>query len=312
MAMKKYRGIIAVIAAAVCLVATIHAEDGSAALMLRLKPGLVFRQKEITEITFGGIPGSTPLFASKVGAAVSYCIRGVDAKGTATVEVTYLASLYRMPAFLGLAGEFDSTDPLAAAPQFIGSSAAMIGAGFSFRIKPNGEVIKVEGTEALIETILDRLGLQDVRMRAAMQSQLKRSLGANALKKAMRSWAIYPRKEVAVGDSWKVRRTLYANDMYFFSRDVFTLAARADDKVVLESRGSVRTQAADAGASGYFFNVSGEGVGTVVLDAATGWRVSSRYEMALKGRLQAQGRASLPEGLSAPLDMQVTVMLEPF
>lgn len=262
-------------------------------LRLRLEAGKSYGVKMIADQTITQtLTGQTQTMTQSVGMAYTYDVQSVESDGTMRIKVTYDWVLYKQDGPMG-SFSYDSANPPAAVPEAALGYAALVGRGFTCRIKPNGEIADVQGVDELLAEMLDALGVAPGSQRDEMEASLRSQFGSEALKESFEKAALfYPDKPVAIGDSWS--KTISVETGMPMALDTtWTLKARKNGVATVETRSDIQTnpeaEPLEIAGISIAYELSGEQSGTMEMDEKTGWLVSARMKQDLAGQISAMG-----------------------
>ncbi len=262
-------------------------------LRLRLEAGKSYGAKMIADqILTQTLAGQTQTMTQTVGMAYTYDVQSVEPDGTMLVKATYDWVLYKQDGPLGKVS-YDSANPPASVPQAALGYAALVGQGFTMRLKPTGEIVDVQGVDEMIAQMLDALGVPAGSARDELEASLRSQFGGEALKESFeKAGLFYPDKPVAVGDSWSKPIALESGVPMVLDT-TWTLKARKNGVATVEARSNVQrnpgAKPLEMAGMTISYEMSGEQTGTMELDEKTGWPVSATMKQNLTGQISAMG-----------------------
>ena len=175
-----------------------QAED----LKLRLKKGDVFKMENTTDqLIEQDIMGQTQEQHQVMKYTLSYEVADVVNK-VYIMKITYLAVSAMMDTPMGKM-EYDSEnhDGGDISPMLKGF-AALPGKHFEIKVNQMGKTIEVNGTDEMLDQLVQEFDLPDESTREQLRESLKRQFGDKALKSNMESaMAFYPGRPVNTGDT---------------------------------------------------------------------------------------------------------------
>ncbi len=131
-----------------------------------------------------------------------------EANGNVIADITYTRFFISMNAN-GQEFTFDSdVDKTSQIPTFNGLGA-MVGKSIQVKYSTLGEIVEVNGTDAMFESILSELSAGNEGMKEQMKAMLAESFTGDAMKQMIDAGAIiFPEKAINVNDSWSSNKTM--------------------------------------------------------------------------------------------------------
>lgn len=247
-------------------------------LRLRLKAGESYAMRNINEsvMTFEG--GGQKIEGTNVsGHDMRYDVLSVDEAGNITAKATYTGVRMMMDTPTGKI-EYDSSIKGAKIPEMAMGRALLVGQSYQVTLSPQGRVLKVENSEAMVKSILD--DLDEIKMpepmRAMMKGQMKASYSGENLKKAAESdFQLYADTPVAIGETWSRTTTDEAFGAKSKRQDTWTLKERRDGIAVIDvaskSEPGGNASPVQMGATSITTQLTDTSTGAIEVDEATGW-----------------------------------------
>ncbi len=262
-------------------------------LRLRLEAGQSYGAKMVADQTITQtLGGQTQTMTQTIGMAYTYDVQSVDADGTMQIKVTYDWILYKQDGPMGTVS-YDSANPPATVPEAALGYAALVGRGFSMRLKPNGEIAEVQGVDEMLDQMLDALGVPPGSARDELAASMQSQFGDEAMKESFEKAALfYPDKPVGIGDSWsKVISVETGIPMVLDT--TWTLKARKGGVATVETRSAIqrnpKAQPVEMAGTTFTYEMSGEQSGTMQLDEKTGWLLGGTLKQNMAGQISAMG-----------------------
>ncbi|MGB9722517.1 MAG: DUF6263 family protein [Chloroflexia bacterium] len=249
-----------------------------------------------------------------LGLDMHYDVQDVDAPGNMTGRVTIGAVRYRMESPMGKI-EYDSQKPTPADPTSQVLSA-LVGASFTMKISPTGEVLEVSGIQEMVEEVLGRLDTL-----GASRDELMQTLGQWMDEKGLvqttgLSTAVYPDHPVAVGESWSQETSGGGiGAIALATHTTWTLRSRQGGVSTIEIRSTVQSApgAAPMEMMGIqvTYDIGGTQNGTMQVDETTGWIVHAEVNQNLEGKIAVKGGGQgIPEGMNWPITIESVITLD--
>ena len=278
------------------------AADG-VVLALNLAEGGVYRASTTTEqIVSQELFGTTQTTDHTSSFDYSYTVNRVDADGNLSVSVRYGAARYKMTEPDGSV-IYDSATATEVPAQAIGY-AALVGNGFDLELSPSGEVLAINGVDALLDAVLEAAELPPGPESDMRRETLLAQFGEEVLVDTFeQSFNIYPDGPVAVGDSWSEQGAV--NYGFAFLADItWTLVDRADGVATVEVTSTIESdpdaEPPDLSVMPMEMALTGEQSGTLLIDEATGWVLGSTLTQSLTGSMRG-------EDTEVPMSIQSTI-----
>lgn len=165
------------------------------------------------------------------------------------------------------------------------SLVALKGSSITAILKPNGEIIEIQGTEELAKKIGDISGQE--------KEAIKGFMSKDAIKSALeQSLRVYPDKPVAVGDTWAVT-TLLESPYKLTSNNTYTLTKVEKNIGYLNVASKLTTNGAQpmqANGMEMTINLTGDSKGTLEIDINNGMPLTSSIDQNLKGKMEVMGQ----------------------
>lgn len=301
--------------AADCRPAAAQAGDGSPVeLKYRLHAADSYRMRMTTiQRIKQNVQGQDIVMNMLIGMGYRMGVEAVDAKGNATVKVTYSSVVFRQEGPQGTI-EFDSEKPTADVPVMAKGFAAVVGEHFTMQLAPSGQVLAVDGVDAMSARVIKKADLPEGPMREMVGKMMKDQYGDQTLKEMLEKvMRIFPDKAVRVGDTWTNQANL-TKGFPLTIDSTYTLKQRLNGIATIGVH-SVCKPNAKAPATEMFnmkmsYKLKGEQNGTMDVDEKTGWILRSKLTQAFEGTVAVQNPAS-PDPISIPMSIDGTIRVEP-
>jgi FKBP-type peptidyl-prolyl cis-trans isomerase len=280
-------------------------------LRLRLKEGQAYTLRNISEQKITQTINGQPMNVLQViGFDMRYDVLKVDEAGNMTTKTTFTGATFMMNGPMGNI-EYDSTQAEAKVPEPLKGIAAMLGQSFQVTMSPRGRVLDMQGAEAMLQSVMEKIDIPDKNMRAMMQDQMKAQFSAENLRKMTESGsAFYPEKPVAIGESWGGVAGI-APGLGINTTNSWTLKERRDGIAIITASTTLEAPATTApvqmGNMTVQNEMSGSGTGTMEVDEATGWVRESEVKMVVSGKVTTATQRPAPQ---TPLTMVSPIKVE--
>ena len=198
---------------------------------------------------------------------------------------------------------YDSSDPEKNSNPMLKSLGETVGKTFILSYDKQGKITKTEGVDKIVGDLAKGLDGQ-------AGQQIVTQMGAAGITNTLKNLSGILQDNPKVGGSWQVKsinRGFVDMDM----DQTFTLRERKDGRAIIDVTGTAKSISGDEGLSfqgmeiGY--DLEGPISGTVIVEEATGWAISSNIVPDLKGKMTLKGGplgemsvdASVKMGISA-------------
>lgn len=312
---KSLLGILVVILA-VSIVSSGSSAAEKIRLQLRLEEGRAYSiQMIVNQEISQTIQGQQQEMTQTIGLGYIFKVEEMEAEGDALVKVTYHSALFKHDGPVGTF-EYDSSNPPAEVPLLARGFAALVGQSFSMKISPDGHIKDVQGMNAMLSHILEKLDLPEGTMKTSLEKSLREQFGAQGLKESMETMmAIYPNQPVGIGDSW-TERTVISRGLPMILDNTWTLKERKNGLAIIEVSSIVKPNPEAApmewGPARLTYDISGKQKGTIELEEATGWTTSGKLTQQFSGQIKAEGGGQIPEGMSWPISIESVISFKSF
>jgi hypothetical protein len=282
----------------------------SLVLRMNLQPGEAYRVRFSTEQQIHqSMQGQSLDTEQRIGYEYNYSIRSADAAGNTWIDVVYTWVHFEQETVLGSV-LYDSDNPPAQIPPGAEGFAALLGNGFSMLVTPQGEVLEIEGIEAMYDQMLEAMDFPDPATEEQFRQAIQQQFGEDALKQQMNGASFeFPQEAVQVGDSWTVSTETTAV-MPMAMESTYTLRRVEGNVATVEMR-SLISPNPDAGPVdfGLFqiaYSLSGEQEGVIQVDLASGLS-SSQIRQSLSGEMEMSAEG---QTIKVPLEIEGLVKVE--
>jgi len=228
-------------------------------------------QKSVVEVT--------------AGFGYRFDVKEVDQKGNGWVDGTFDWVKFGQKAPM-MEVMYDSANKVSPVPPAALGVAVFLGAGFSARISPQGQVEELKVSEQLRKNIETQIpeGPQRKQMIEAFQKQ---QLAESIKELCLAPMAVYPDKPVGIGDSWT--RTVSERTQPLIFENKWVLKDRKAGAAIIEASAAVKSnpQALQDAADTMKLEMSGKRLGQIEIRESTGQIIRSKITQDLSGQMQA-------------------------
>ncbi len=207
---------------------------------------------------------------------------------------------------------YDSSKPLNPEDKMAMIYSKIVGEEFKMVISPQGEVIRIEGMNQIIDSAVNSVGNIQGSAANRLKTTLAGHFGEEALSGNMAMiLSIYPEESKKIGESWKTETALTST----LKADLFnnwTLAGVSNDKWTLKGIGGISSSGQEAVINGMkvTFNLKGNQNADYVLNPNDGWFIRGKQEQKLEGTMVMNGNQQLPQGLEIPMKVTSSTYIE--
>lgn len=251
--------------------------------------------------------------AQTIGINYVFDVLHVDADGTATTKVTYKAVQFRSQGAQGVIN-YDSADAPTEVPLPARGFAAIVGESLTAQISTQGQILDMQGADALLGRALARLDLPNGPIRTGVEDALHKQFNAQAIKTALENMlAIFPGKPVAIGDSWSKKITL-AKGFPMIINTTWTLKSRKNGLAFIEAHATIdpnpQGEPLQLGQAKLLYAVSGTQQGTLEVEEDSGWLSRAQLTQKAGGQIHLQGNPLNPPEDSWPVTIKSTIRID--
>jgi len=279
-------------------------------LKLDLEEGAVYRIRTLTTQDISqSFEGQIFEIGQEMGFEYTYTVASREPDGSAWVDVIYTRAIFESETPFG-SDSYDSADPPGQIPQGAEGFAAVVGTGFSMKIGSDGEILEIEGLDAMLDQILSALDLPDGEMRQALELTMRQQYSEQAMKDQLGNLLFdFPEGSLQVGDSWSFTQESNAI-LPVVAENTYTLLDFDENTALIEVRSEIRTGTGEGGIDfgliDFDFTITGTQEGTIQVDLNTGL-ANSVIDQILMGEMTLIVEG---EQVSVPLSILQTVQVE--
>jgi len=291
------------------MVALICYAAQSTDLSLKLKVGETYTQNYVSDVEMNqSINGMDQVIKMKVESGMNFTVREATDKGY-RMGVAYSKLVMDMSLPTGemvFSSESDAEDLVTAIMK------GLVGKEFEVTILKNGSISEVKNMDAIFTGMAASFPNVPEAQKEQVMAQLRKSYGENAFKGNIEMiTAIFPDKDVNIGDSWKntVKMESGFNGMV---SNQFTLEEITSDQIVVKGDSQLNTQKESTVVNGGMptkYDLSGTMKSSYTLDPVTNWIVSGSVSQDISGTISIEDNPNLPGGISFPMTMVSTLTI---
>ena len=193
---------------------------------------------------------------------------------------------------------------------------SMVGMEIVMKLTPKGDIASIEGIEAMLEKMVEKMGSDDPNMAQSMKEMMKNFMGEDNLKEMNNGmFAGLPDGLVGVGDMWY--DTMNLGTGFPIDLDVtYVLRDRKEgiafiDMVSKIDMGDEKSSLIEMQGMKMNMQISGIQSGTFEVDETTGWSVRSSMDQKFSGVIKMAPSPQMPEGMTIPITMESKITAEP-
>ncbi len=244
--------------------------------------------------------------------AVAYAFRVEDrlADGTLRITATYQDLKLRIESPLGVS-EYDSQRPSEGSSELMTGFAALAGQSIGMQISAQGQILRIEGVEAILTRMIESLDMPQGPDRQELEERIKAQFGKEALLESFGNiMAIYPLHPVSVGESW-TRRLSINQGLPMIFQNRWTLRQRHDGVALLDLVSQVEPNregdAVEMAGMKLRYDMRGQQQGSIELQESSGWILRGSMALDFQGEVKVEG-----SDMQWPMSVKSSVRFEPY
>lgn len=181
----------------------------------------------------------------------------------------------------------------------------MIGKEFTLEMSRDGTVSRIENLDNIFEGMFESFPKLTEPQKQQILTQLQQAYGEKAFKGNIEMiTAIFPNKEVKVGEKWENSVKLESG-MSSFMNNTFTLVDLNSDAIIIEGTSQISTEDKDAyvdvNGMPTRYNLTGKMQSSYKLDPESNWVVEGKIEQEISGDAHIKDSPNLPGGITIPM-----------
>ncbi len=281
-------------------------------IVVRFAPevGSEWRQWTVTEQDITQeLSGTSSTVRLSIGIGTTYRIVGVGSDGSVMMEALWDSIEYHQRVG-GADVSWSSADTSTAVPDMAIGYAAMVGGRVFIRLGPTGNVIGIEGGDALRNRLSEGLAERG-ELGGYVDRTVRATLADSALVASLTDlFSFYPTDRVDLNDSWsRAGKVVSIASLQVDYR--FRVATRKDGHITLAVEGTMETTADDPlieiGDIGVRYDMEGEMRGEMEVDERSGWMLQGTRTQRLEGVIRSFVGKERKEGVDIPIAVTGTV-----
>ncbi len=181
----------------------------------------------------------------------------------------------------------------------------IIGKEFTLEMSRDGTISKIENLDNIFKDMFESFPQFTEAQKQQILTQLQQAYGEKAFKGNIEMiTAIFPNKEVKVGEKWENSVKLESG-MAGFMNNTFTLVDVNSDAIIIEGTSQISTEDKDAyvevNGMPTRYNLTGETKSSYKLDPESNWVVEGKIEQEISGDAHIKDSPNLPGGITIPM-----------
>jgi hypothetical protein len=229
------------------------------------------------------------------GGLMKFTITKIEA-GNIHMNVAYQTLMMKMESSM-MNMSYDSREPIDEQNPLHQSMSTMVGEEFELVMSPSGKVLSVTGFERIVKKMSEKLGNE--QMANQMAGSLQQQFGDEAMQYNIEAiTAIFPDKEVAIGESWTISGTIKSG-MVLNYNTVYTLDGVKDGKWLITGKSKLvsdKNIPVEANGMTQHFALEGDASYTIDLEAKSGWLNTNTINQNMEGTVVVEG-GQLPSSM---------------
>jgi hypothetical protein len=257
-------------------------------LRMKLQKGQTYllQSKNQTNIS-QTINGSEIRIAQNMTATMKCQILDVDSLSSATMKITYSSIKFQQDGSTGKI-EYDSDRSAPDSQPGTNVLAALVGAGFTIKVSPTGQILDIQGIDAMMEAVLQKMGSgKDIE---TLKENLKKQYGDTAIKEMSQQFMLdFPREPIGLGEGWTAKTSI-SKGIYADLETTYTLRERKNGTAFFDISAVITPNAVrepvDFGLFKMRYLLSGKQEGTVQIAEADGFSSSGQTKQQFSGEIE--------------------------
>ncbi len=236
--------------------------------------------------------------------------------GDQTLKTTFARVKFVMKGPQGSVS-YDSAEPGANdSNPMVAAFTALVGKSYSLTLSQQGKTLKTTGMDELIGAMLDKTPGGNEQMRQAMRSQFEKMLGGeNGPGGAGKMFSFFPKKPVALGESWSQTDSVNAI-INMKVEQTWTLDSLVNGVAVIKAKSRMSSDSTapftEMGPMKMKMNLNGEMSGRMRIDTKSGWMLGGTMTQHMSGTQIIVGGPAGDKEMRMPIDMEVKTTFGPY
>lgn len=181
----------------------------------------------------------------------------------------------------------------------------MIGKEFTLEMSRDGTISRIENLDNIFKGMFESFPQLSEPQKQQILTQLRQAYGEKSFKGNIEMiTAIFPNKEVKVGEKWENSVKLESG-MSGFMNNTFTLVDLNSDAIIIEGTSQISTEDKDAyvdvNGMPTRYNLTGKMKSSYKLDPESNWVVEGKIEQEISGDAHIKDSPNLPGGITIPM-----------
>lgn len=181
----------------------------------------------------------------------------------------------------------------------------MIGKEFTLEMSRDGTISRIENLDNIFKGMFESFPQMSEPQKQQILTQLRQAYGEKSFKGNIEMiTAIFPNKEVKVGEKWENSVKLESG-MSGFMNNTFTLIDVNSDAIIIEGTSQISTEDKDAyvdvNGMPTRYNLTGKMQSSYKLDPESNWVVEGKIEQEISGDAHIKDSPNLSGGITIPM-----------
>lgn len=273
-------------------------------LGLKLQVGEIYPQNVVSNIIIiqkiNGVEQKTNM---EISGRMNFKVKGIQ-DNEYLMAVSYSSLKMKMNSPMG---EMTVSTENGSRDVFSKVMSSMIGKEFSVKMQKTGFISDIKGIDNVFSGVFSSFPDIPESQKKQVLAQLKQAYGEKAFKGNIEMiTAIFPDKEVAIGESWDNSVNLESG-MSGVMNNKFTLAEIESDTVIINGVSKITTADKEAyvqtNGMPTKYDLTGKATSIFRLDPETNWIIEGIIEQKISGNFEIQDNPNLPGGMKIPMVM---------
>lgn len=232
-----------------------------------------------------------------------YDVIGTNDNGDINIKLTYTRIKVKQD-FGFQSSEYDSDSPPDYVEPAMRGHGAVVGSELGVVISRKGQIIELQGVDAMLDKMIEDLDLPDSPAKNQMIASMRSQFGEDDLRQTLEQiTGFYPELPVEPGDKW-TSETLVSTGLPMKVVDNYMLRSRrngvADIDVSSVITSSPDSEGVRMGPVSIFYDITGTHTGSIEVDESTGLPIRYELDMTFSGTVIASGIPDM-EPQSSPI-----------
>lgn len=211
--------------------------------------------------------------------------------------------------------EYDSADPESEPNMQTMAFAALVGQQLAVQMSDRGEIVKIDGVDAILDNMLDMYGITAEAQRRQIRGTLASQFSDKALKNQFVGLSlVFPEYAIGVGDSWQQKMEVNSGFPLVLNT-TYTVLSMDNNVMELSVKSDIisapNMKPVQMNGQEIVYDLSGTQEGITRIDMRTGWTLDSNAKQDIAGTVEIIPNAQIPEGISWPIIIKSDIEVLP-